>query len=268
MLKIINKVQFSSDQNRMKKIADVENAVKEFSLKKNKNLDFLLEKRFSWMNKFIQENDKGVEVGAGGGFSKKFIKNKNFKISDLAQFKHLDHKNVDAQKTSYESNSYDFIIAVNMIHHVPYPTKFFEEMHRILKSGGKLIIQEANCSLIFQLVTILMRHEGFDFTKDVWSKDKPLSDENDIWSGNIAVPHLIFDDKEIFEKNLGTKFSVIHQKFYECFIFLNSGGVSSKTFYLPFNKTFLKLFNCIDNTITKLFPNIFAMGRQIVLKKN
>ena len=268
MLKIINKIQFSPDQNRMKKIADVENAVKEFSLKKNKNLDFLLEKRFLWMKNFIKNNDKGVEVGAGGGFSKNFIKNKNFKISDLAQFRHLDHKNVDAQNTRYESNSYDFVIAVNMIHHVPYPTKFFDEMHRILKVGGKLIIQEANCSLIFQLVTILMRHEGFDFTKNVWSKESPLSDENDIWSGNIAVPHLIFDNKEAFEKNLGSKFSMIHQKFYECFVFLNSGGVSSKTFYIPLNKNFLKILNCIDGILTKIFPSIFAMGRQIVLKKN
>jgi SAM-dependent methyltransferase len=268
MLKIINKIQFSADQNRMKNIADIENAVKEFNLEKNKNLDFLLQKRFSWMKKFIQKNDKGVEVGAGGGFSKKFIKNKNFKISDLAQFKHLDHKNVDAQKTNFEDNSYDFVIAVNMIHHVPYPTKFFDEMYRILKTGGKLIIQEANCSLIFQLVTLLMRHEGFDFTKNVWSKDKPLSDEHDVWSGNIAVPHLIFDNDEIFNKNLGTKFSFVHQKFYECFIFLNSGGVSSKTFYIPMNATFLKILDYIDNIVTKLFPRIFAMGRQIVLIKN
>ena len=34
MLKILKKVQFSSDQNRMQKIADVENAVKEFKEKK------------------------------------------------------------------------------------------------------------------------------------------------------------------------------------------------------------------------------------------
>ena len=33
MLKIFKKVQFSSDQNRMQKIADVENAVKEFKVK-------------------------------------------------------------------------------------------------------------------------------------------------------------------------------------------------------------------------------------------
>ena len=267
MLKIINKIQFSADQNRMKKIADIENAVKEFNLEKNKNLDFLLQKRFSWMKKFIQKNDKGVEVGAGGGFSKKFIKNKNFKISDLAQFKHLDHKNVDAQKTNFEDNSYDFVIAVNMIHHVPYPTKFFDEMYRILKTGGKLIIQEANCSLIFQLVTLLMRHEGFDFTKNVWDENIPMSDENDLWAGNIALSSLIFDNKKNFKENFGNEFKIIHDKLYEFLIFLNSGGVTSKTFYIPLNIFFLNILNFIDKVLIKIFPNIFALGRQIVLKK-
>ena len=267
MLKILKKVQFSSDQNRMQKIADVENAVKEFKEKKNKNLNFLLKNRFSWMKEFIKKEDRGLEVGAGGGFSKKFILNKNFKISDLAQYEHLDYKNVDAQNTKHKDNFYDFIIAVNMIHHVPYPMKFFNEMNRILKKGGKLIIQEANCSLIFQLITIIMRHEGFDFTKDVWSEKVALSDERDVWSGNIAVPHLIFDENKPFDKKLGFKFKIIHQKLYECFVFLNSGGVSSKTYYLPLNNFFLNILGFIDKILIKLFPSIFVMGRQIVLEK-
>ena len=194
MIKITQKAVFDSKSNRMKKIGDVENAINEFKKKKNKNLDFLLKKRFSWMKKFIDEKNTGLEVGAGGGFSKNFIKNKNFKISDLAMYDHLDFKNVDAQKTQFESNYYDFVIAVNMIHHVPYPIKFLNEMHRILKKGGRLIIQEAYCSVIFQVITIIMRHEGFDFTKEVWNENQPMSDENDRWSGNIAIPHLIFDD--------------------------------------------------------------------------
>ena len=94
-----------------------------------------------------------------------------------------------------------------------------------------------------------------------------MSNENDIWSGNITISHLIFDDIENFNNKFGKKFSIIHQKFFECFIFLNSGGVSSKTFYIPLNDFFLKILNFIDNILIKLFPNVFAMGRQIVLKK-
>lgn len=84
---------------------------------------------------------------------------------------------------------------------------------------------------------------------------------------NIAISHLIFDDLEKFNSKFGKKFSIIHQKFFECFIFLNSGGVTSKTFYIPLNYFLLKILNCIDSLLIKLFPNFFAMGRQIVLKK-
>ena len=150
-IKLLKKVKFSPKDNRMKKVGNVKNAIKHF--KNNLNLRFLLRNRFRWMNNFINKNDKGIEVGAGAGFSKYFISNKNFKITDLANYAHLDYKNVDAQKTKFSSNSFNFIIAVNMIHHVPFPIKFFYEMNRILKKGGKLIIQEANCSIIFQLIT-------------------------------------------------------------------------------------------------------------------
>ena len=32
---------------------------------------------------------------------------------------------------------------------------------------GKLIIFESYCSIFFQIATLLMKHEGFDFTLDV-----------------------------------------------------------------------------------------------------
>ena len=267
MIRIINKVRFDPHTNRMNKTGNIRNAIDSFNQRKNKNLYFLLKKRYEWMKKFIKEDDIGLEVGAGAGFSKEFILNKNFKISDLADNDHLDHKNIDSQNTKLADSSYDFIIASNMVHHVPFPNKFFREMYRLLKPGGKLIIQEAYCSIVFQIITIIMRHEGFDFTKNVWSEKEPMSDTNDIWAGNIAVPHLVFDDQIKFEEKLGSKFKIRHQKIYECLVFLNSGGVSSKTFCIPLNDFFLKLLNILDKILVGLLPKFFGMGRQIILEK-
>ena len=112
-----------------------------------------------------------------------------------------------------------------------------------------------------------MKHEGFDFTVNVWDEKKPKSDEEDLWAGNIAVSNLIFDDKKNFSKHLGSYFKIKHEKLVECLIFFNSGGVTSKTFCLPMNNFFLKLINVIDKILIKLLPNIFASGRQIVLEK-
>ena len=154
-----------------------------------------------------------------------------------------------------------------MIHHIPFPIKFFNEMHRVLKKGGKLIIFDAHCSILLQLVLILMKHEGFDFTKNVWSLNEPSTGINDPWSGNSAIPYLIFKEKKVFEENLGEKFNLSYIKTCECLLFLNSGGVTSKTFYVPLNFFFLNILKYIDKFLTLLFPKIFALGYKIVLEK-
>ncbi len=267
MLKIIKKVEFLQKDNKMQSVADTATAKKIFSSSKSNNLRFLLKQRFEWMNKFIEENDEGIEFGSGAGFAKYYIKNKNFKLSDLSEDDHLDFKKVDAQSTNFENQKFNYVVASNMIHHIPYPIKFFKEMNRILKKDGKLIIFESYCSIFFQLATIIMKHEGFDFTKNVWDENNPKSDEHNAWAGNIAVPHLIFDKKDDFEKNLGRYFSLEFEELTECLIFLNSGGVTSKTFYIPLPTFLLKILNQIDKVLIKLFPQIFCMGRRIVLKK-
>jgi|TARA_B110001452_G_scaffold258737_1_gene254286 SAM-dependent methyltransferase len=267
MLKIFKKIQFTNEENKMNSIADTQKARDLYYSAKYQNVKFLLEKRFSWMNNFIKDSDIGIEVGSGAGFTKDFINNKNFKLTDLGRDEHLDFKDIDAQNTGFKEGSVNFVIASNMIHHIPFPIKFFKEMNKILKSNGRLIIFESHCSVMFQLATTIMKHEGFDFTLNVWDEKNPKSNEKDAWHGNIAVPHLIFDDKKGFEKNLGKSFIVEYDKFTECLIFLNSGGVTSKTKCIPMNRFFLNILNFIDKILVKFFPNIFCMGRRIVLRK-
>ena len=144
MLRIKDKIKFKHSENLMKDEGDINQSINRFE--KNKNLHMLLSERFLWMNDFIDINHKGIEVGAAAGYSKKFIKSKNFKISDYSDHPHLDFKNIDAQNTGFKDDEFDFVIASNMIHHLPYPLKFFNEMNRILKKGGKLIIFDAHCS--------------------------------------------------------------------------------------------------------------------------
>ncbi len=267
MFKLFNKIEFPQQSNRMKTIANTKIAKEIYQSTKSKNLKFLLNQRFGWMNDYIKDSDLGIEVGSGAGFLKDYIKNKNLKLTDMSDDEHLDFKNIDAQNTKFESESFDYVISSNMIHHIPYPTKFFKEMNRILKKNGKLIIFEAYCSIFFQLATLIMKHEGFDFTVNVWDEKKPKSDEKNVWAGNIAVPNLIFDDKKNFNEKLGHMFSLEYEKFVECFIFLNSGGVTSKTFCIPMNNFFMNILNILDKILVKILPSVFCMGRRIVLVK-
>ena len=131
MYKIKKKISFNHSENRMKHEGDVKSSLK--YIDENKNLFALLYERFNWMNNFINDNETGIEVGAAAGFSKKFINCKNFKISDFSNHEHLDYKDVDAHNTNFDDGQFDFIISSNMIHHLAFPIKYFNEMHRILK---------------------------------------------------------------------------------------------------------------------------------------
>ena len=264
-IKILKKLKFSIKEDKMQHIGNVTKALED--LKKNKNLYFLIKNRFDWMNNFIELNKSGIEVGAAAGFSKFFTKNKSILITDFCNDAHLDIKNLDAQDTNLKNENFDYIIASNMIHHIPYPIKFFYEMHRILKKNGKLIIFEPNSSLLFQIIVMITKHEGYDFTIDPWSLEKPIIEENHLWAGNMAASNLIFDNKILFKEKLGDKFFMIHHKYDECLTFINSGGVYSKTSYVPLSSFFLKLIRIIDSFLCFAMPSIFALGRQIVLEK-
>ena len=111
-----------------------------------------------------------------------------------------------------------------------------------------------------------MKLEGFDFTVGPLDENKPCNDPLDLWSGNSALPNLIFDDFEKINKKLDYKFKKIHSSYGECLSLINSGGVVAKTFYIPLNDFFNKFVKNID-TLFVLMPKFFALQQSIVLQK-
>ena len=111
-----------------------------------------------------------------------------------------------------------------------------------------------------------MRHEGYDFTIDVFNPELVCTDPEDLWSANCAIPNLLFDDIEGFENRIGG-FKVLKYTHSECFNFINSGGVISKTFHIPLPSIILKMIKIIDDKLASIAPDIFALQRQIVLEK-
>lgn len=46
---------------------------------------------------------------------------------------------VDAENIPFKDNTFDAIFSMTMIHHLPHPDKFFNEVNRALKPGGRFI---------------------------------------------------------------------------------------------------------------------------------
>lgn len=265
MILFKKKIFYSHAENKMLNEGDIIGARKYFFNEKNLNLFYLLKNRYEWINKYLAPTDNCLELGAGASFLKIFLKN-NIKVSDLQDYDFLDYKNIDAIDTKFPSSSFDKVISSNLIHHIAYPIKHFREVSRILKIGGFYIIQDINCSLATQLAIILAKHEGFDFTVDPKNENISCNNPLDPWSGNVALPNLIFDNFKSFNEKIDNNFEIVYKSYSEFLIFINSGGVIAKTKFIPLNNFFNRMVLKVDKFLAK-FPKIFAMQKSIVLKK-
>lgn len=254
------KIHNNHKDNRLNNEGGIEKSINKIF--KNRNLDFLLKKRYQFISKFLNEEDQILELGCGSGNSKHYIKNKNLKISDITSYDFLDFKNVDCLNTKFQDESFDCVFSLSLIHHISNPIRLFNEVGRILKKKGRYIILDVNCSFFLKLVIILTRSEKYDLDVDVLDKNISLTDPNDYFDSNNAVPSLIFKDFDRFNSKLDFNFEIQEIKFQEFITFLNSGGVIVDAPYLPLNNLMLKGLDKFDNLLSKLeklFPlHIYA----------
>jgi ubiquinone/menaquinone biosynthesis C-methylase UbiE len=96
------------------------------------------------INKDIFEGAIVFDAGAGDGHWRKNLpSNINYISMDLGvgdaevDYSHLDIKG-DLRQIPLADNSVDIIICIQVLEHLPEPWKAIEEMHRILKPGGKI----------------------------------------------------------------------------------------------------------------------------------
>lgn len=230
------------------------------------NLRVVVANRYEWMNRFIQNDWEGVELGCGAGMSRGLIRSKRLVLTDHAEYEWLDVKKVDALHTPFADASFDFALSVNVVHHLAHPLRFFKEMARILRPGGRLIIQDVHCSIFLRLALRLQRHEGYDYNVDVFDDEAICTDPNDEWAGNNAIVDLLLEDRARFLEST-PQLTLIHESHSEFLTLLNSGGVVAKTAYVPLPMPLMGVVDRIDRVLTKRFPETFASQVQLVFEK-
>lgn len=252
-------------ENRMSNEGALEAARDAYFKVKPSNLHALLEQRFSWMNEFLDGYAPVYEVGCGAGFSRAFIDHPDYRLTDVTKNGWVDLR-VDALNMPFEDASVGAIVASHMIHHLATPQVFFDEVRRVLKPGGRLVISEINTSLMMRALLKAMRHEGYGYDIDVFDASTIANRHDDPWSANCAVPEMLFRDIEEFETKV-PGFKIIHNELCECFLFPLSGGVIAKTRTVNLPKGLLSLVKAMDKGLVKLAPDVFALGREVVIEK-
>lgn len=257
-------VFFSHIENKMLSEGNVIKARENFIKKRFNNLDFLLKHRFEWMNNFLKNSEIIIEVGCGAGFSELYL-NKKIIMTDTVANKWVTTV-LDATNMAIKDNSVDAIIASHNIHHFSSPVKFFWECERVLKNGGRIIIQEINTSLLMRILLKIMRHEGWTYQIDIYDENQIANDPKDPWSANCAIPELLFEQSNKFHIKFPSLEIIKNQK-NEGFIFPLSGGVIAKNKIPELPIWFLVIIHSIDKVLIKLLPNVFALGRSVVIIK-
>ena len=228
--------------------------------KKNKNLDYLLKKRFNWMKKYINRKRTVIELGSGNGFIKKYLGEKII-TSDLKTHQNIDYKfdmnNLKLPK-KLKKNVNVFILN-HSLHHCKNPLELIRIMKDNLKKNGFILINEPEISFIFKFFLKIFNHER-------WDLDVSKSNQKNFWLQNNATGRILF--KKNFEnKFVKQNFHVVKNQLNEFLIFLNSGGNSVNSPHIKLSETNLNLLNKLDDFLIKVSPEIFALNRRIVLKK-
>ncbi len=250
------------------KKCDTEESRKRFLNKENKNLNFLLEERFLWMKKYLKNKNKIIELGSGNGASKSILKNKKIILTDIQKYPWISKK-IDMNKLNIEKkykNKIDVFILNQSLHHCANPSKLLSRISYFLKKDGFILIREPEISFFLKFFLIILDDEAFSLNVDIFNHKKNIFNPNNVYDANNATPYLLFKNEEKFHENF-PQYQIIHNRLSEFFIFINSGGVVQKTFFIPVNKFFFKVLSYIDKVIIFFLPNIFALGRTVVLKK-
>ena len=104
--------------------------------------------------KYIKNSDRVLECACGTGAISIFIAPvcKELIVSDysvgmlkqakkkLKNYDNIDYRRVDITDIEAEDNSFDVVVAGNVIHLLPNPQRAMNELTRVCKDGGRLVI--------------------------------------------------------------------------------------------------------------------------------
>ena len=136
---------------------------------------------------YEMQNNSMLDIGSGSGILSHLYSSQGWKVTSLDfndDLKRLYHDNDivtfvtgDAFKPDFPANTFDLIVASQILEHLPDPISALRNWHSILKENGKLIIAVPNFGALNRLIF------------------------NSYWFGGISAPfHLLFFNIESFKK--------------------------------------------------------------------
>ncbi len=206
---------------------------------------------------------KIIEIGAGAGLSSNFMTDLRYIRTDALETGYQDEI-VDAQSLPYKNKSVDVFFGVDVLHHIPNPFLFLEEVSRTLRSNGKLVLVEPAITPFSWPIYKFLHPEPMKWCVAV-SKNFEYS-SSEVMDANNAVPSLIFKNNscgDLLNFDIKLKYET---KLFGFLSMLATGGINS-SWSIPFLRH--KISDLFDWELkrSRRFGNLFFLRTVIVVTK-
>jgi SAM-dependent methyltransferase len=200
-----------------------------------------------------------VELGSGIGKIKSIIP--SCICTDLFPNPWIDQVE-NAYDLSFQNSSISNLILFDVFHHLKYPGNALDELNRVLKPNGRLIIFEPSISLLGRLIFGLFHKEPIGRLKNIqWNAAGDFKPDKIDYYAAQGNAGFVFNTNR-FAHELES-WEVIYKKRLSALAYIASGGFSGKAFY-P-----VSFYHLIKKTETILdaFPKVFSTRILIILRK-
>ncbi len=163
---------------------------------------------------FVPAKARVLDIGCGVGQVSNFLQKKGYKVTGI-DFSPLfikeskkagkaDFKIMDSTNLKFPDCSFDAVISAETLEHIPNPKKALEEMSRVLRQSGLMILRFPNkLSVLDSLAVFLSKKPKFKITNPNLGKNVGGDDEDLCYIASTA-------DIGVFLKNNG--FKILYSK--------------------------------------------------------
>ena len=173
-----------------------------------------------------------VELGGGSGNFKEYFQQHHagagkLIATDVVPTQHCDLA-VDAMAMPFAEGSVENIVMQDVLHHIPYPLRFFAEAERVLRPGGRIVMTEPYISPASRVVFRLAHPEPVVMSAEIFGENgdpSPLRGSGAFGSNQATPTRLFFKDRTKFEARFPhLKILSLHRR--SLFVYPLSGGFS------------------------------------------
>ena len=202
---------------------------------------------------------RSIELGCGCGALSHYL---GLTKTDIYKHDWVDEI-VDACDMPYQDGECANLVAIDVLHHLPDPCRFLNEVNRVLTLGGRLVILEPYISFFSYFVYRFIHHEPLDKNVSPFEPVSLLDDESGE-ACNEAIPTLLFVQHENELRRRWPQLPVILLEFSDALVYPLTGGFSHHS-WLP--ASWIGPLMKFEDILLKKTGRLLAMRMLVVMEK-